>query len=69
MPKNGSTIVPSRFTTVPPNSTQNARGSPPILDWRKDGSKEDEGGEGGAVTVTRPPWTTGREACESFSGG
>ena len=29
---NGSTIVPSRLTSVPPNSTQNGRGSPPTRD-------------------------------------
>ncbi|GGO09631.1 hypothetical protein GCM10010116_19440 [Microbispora rosea subsp. aerata] len=29
---NGSTIVPSRLTNVPPNNTQNGRGSPPALD-------------------------------------
>ncbi|GAA3144735.1 hypothetical protein GCM10020001_079740 [Nonomuraea salmonea] len=36
-PVNGMTMVPRRFTTVPPHSAQNGRGSPPTMDRTKEG--------------------------------
>ncbi|GAA1514262.1 hypothetical protein GCM10009677_54340 [Sphaerisporangium rubeum] len=57
----GSTIVPSRLTKVPPNSTQNALGKPPALTRRN---------EAAVVTpLTRSTLATSRGACHSFRLG